>query len=131
MSHKQPTSDTPSPSRRGFLETTLLAAGAGALPRLFERRVQAAANTEKPAPARHPLDPLSAAEMADAVKILRERKKLGDSYRFVSCVLLEPAKQVVLDHKPGQPFPRQAFLVLLDNATGTGYEAVVDLKEKT
>src|SRR5262249_47361112 len=77
-----------------------------------------------------PLDPLSANEMADAVKSLRDGKKLGDSYRFVSCVLLEPAKQLVLDCKPGQSSQRQAFLVLLDNATGTGYEAVIDLNKK-
>src|SRR4029077_16510511 len=37
---------------------------------------------------------------------------------------------ILLKHKPGQDFPRRAFLVLLDNARGTGYEAVVDLAEK-
>jgi primary-amine oxidase len=69
--------------------------------------------------------------MADAVKVLREGQKLGDSFRFVSCVLLEPPKQVVRDHEPGRSIPRQAFLVLLDNATGTAYEGVADLREKT
>lgn len=117
-------------SRRGFLETALLTAGAGALPRLFEQRSEAAQENEKPA-AQHPLDPLSKREMADAVKILRDGQKLGDGYRFVSCVLLEPPKQVVREHKPGLSFPRQAFVVLLDNSTGTGYEAVADLREKT
>lgn len=76
---------------------------------------------------RHPLDPLTAAEMVAAANILRESKKLAESFRFVSCVLAEPAKQTVQDFKTGRPLPRQAFLVLLDNATGTGYEAVVDL----
>jgi primary-amine oxidase len=130
MSHDHSAPDTPSFSRRGFLETALLTAGAGALPRLFEQRSEGADEKEKPAAARHPLDPLSRAEMIDAVTILREGQKLGDSFRFVSCVLLEPPKQVVRDHKPGRPMPRQAFLVLLDNASGTGYEAVVDLNEK-
>jgi primary-amine oxidase len=128
MSHEQSASELPAFSRRGFLETALLTAGAGVLPRLFEQRAEGA--DEKPAAAVHPLDPLSRAEMADAVKVLRVARKLGDNFRFVSCVLLEPPKQVVQDDKPGRPAPRQAFLVLLDNATGTGYEAVADLKEK-
>src|SRR5262249_53016071 len=48
----------------------------------------------------------------------------------VSCVLLEPTRQVVREHKPDRPVMRQAFLVLLDNSTGRGHEAVVDLKGK-
>src|SRR5262245_28524361 len=132
MKHDRSTSNKRSLSRRGFLETSLLAAGAGALPRLFERRAEAAEPKAKPASApRHPLDPLSASEIEQAVKILREAKKLGESYRFVSITLDEPAKQVVLAHKPGQPLPRRAFLVLLDNATGAGYETVVDLAART
>src|SRR5262249_31806090 len=123
MSHEHSAPETPSFSRRGFLGTALLTAGAGALPRLFEQRSEGAGEKEKPAAAGHPLDPLSKAELADAVKVLREGRKLGDSFRFVSCALLEPPRQVVQDHQPGRPVPRQAFLVLLDNATGTGYEA--------
>src|SRR5262249_19478607 len=128
--HPPSRSETSPFSRRGFLQGAVLAAGAGALPRLFERPLRAADGEPAPpaaAPA-HPLDPLPAAEMAGAVKILRETRQLADSYRFVSCTLLEPDKPVVLGHQPGQPVPRQAFLVLLDNATGIGYEAVVDLK---
>jgi primary-amine oxidase len=132
MSHELPAtaSDTATLSRRGFLESAALAAGCAALPRLFERPALAAAGDAPSAP-RHPLDPLTATEMADAVQILRRSKQLGTTYRFVSAVLLEPAKQLVLDFKAGQPVPRQAFLVLLDNTTGTGYEAVVDLKDKS
>lgn len=123
-------SDKSSFSRRGFLETAVLAAGAGALPRVFERHAEAEDRGKPADAARHPLDPLSKEELAEAVKVLREERKLADSYRFVSCVLLEPDKQVVRDHKPGSPCKRQAFTVLLDNATGTGYEAVVSLTEK-
>jgi primary-amine oxidase len=130
MSHEHSAPNTPAFSRRGFLGTAFLTAGVGALPRLFEQRSEGADGREKAAAAGHPLDPLSKAEMADAVKVLREDRKLGDSFRFVSCVLLEPPKQVVQEHQPGRPFPRQAFLVLLDNSTGTAYEAVADLKEK-
>ena len=121
----------PALSRRGFLEGAVLVAGTGALPRLLERPAAAADGTAPASPAtaatRHPLDPLTAAEMVAAANILRQAKKLAESFRFVSCVLAEPAKQTVQDYKTDRPPARQAFLVLLDNATGTGYETVVDL----
>ncbi len=125
MTHDHPSLPAEEPfHRRDFLLATL-AAGA-ALPRVFGRPA-----TEGSAAPTHPLDPLSAAEMAQAVQLLREARKLGETYRFVSCVLEEPAKAVVREHQPGRPFPRRAFLVLLDNATETGYEAVVDLAGKS
>jgi primary-amine oxidase len=79
----------------------------------------------------HPLDPLTAAEMAETVDILRSSRKLGDGFRFVSCTLDEPAKDIVWKHQPGRHFARRAFVVLLDNTSGTGYEAIVDLAGKT
>jgi primary-amine oxidase len=129
MTHEShpPQADAPF-HRRDFLLAGL-AAGA-VLPHVLGRRL-AAAETQTGTAPRHPLDSLSAAEMAEAVKLLRESRKLGDSYRFVSCTLDEPAKEVVRGHKADRPFPRRAFLVLLDNATGTGYEAVVDLAGKS
>jgi primary-amine oxidase len=79
----------------------------------------------------HPLDPLSSAEMTAAVDVLRDSKKLGPAFRFVSCTLDEPPKTVVLNHKLGQDVPRRAFLVLLDNSSGTGHEAIVDLSRRS
>jgi primary-amine oxidase len=112
--------------RRTFLEGTLLMAGSAALTRLGSPRLLA---RDQPAlvAADHPLDPLSPAELEQAVQILRAERKLGDQFRFISAMLEEPAKAVVVDHVPGQPFPRQAFVVLLDRAAGAGYEAIVDL----
>jgi primary-amine oxidase len=119
-------------SRRDFFQAALLAAGASNLPQLFERRLEAADPVNKqPTVSRHPLDPLSASEVAEAVKILKQAKKLADTFRFVSITLDEPTKQAVLEHKPGQPLSRKAFLVLLDNATGAGYETVVDITGKS
>lgn len=115
--------DRPSFSRRGFLETTLLAAGAAALPRLYER-VALAAPIQ---PAAHPLDPLNADEIAKAVGVLREQKNLGDAVRFVSITRIEPERRAAAEFQPGQPFERRALAVLLDRAAGRGYEAVVDL----
>ncbi len=125
-----PGSDASAVSRREALLATLAVAGAATLPRLLECPLEAAEKDRPPIAPRHPLDPLSPTEMADAVKLLRQSGKLGEKFRFVSCVLEEPAKSVVRDHKPEKPFPRRAFLVLLDNASGLGYEAVVDLAGK-
>jgi primary-amine oxidase len=44
-------------------------------------------------------------------------------------MLHEPDKALVLNFQPGDTVDRQAFLILLDNATGTTYEAIVSLTE--
>ena len=77
--------------------------------------------------ARHPLDPLEPAEVQLAVAAVRKDRQLADSVRFVTVTLNEPSKDVVGHAKPGVPSSREAFLILLDNATRRGYEAVVDL----
>ena len=82
-------------------------------------------------PLTHPLEPLSAAEIAAAVAIAREDDRVTARFRFVTVTLNEPPKEVVLAHQCGKPFPREAFLILLDNATGRGYEAIVDLSAGT
>lgn len=78
------------------------------------------------APARHPLEPLTAEEILAAVALVREQP-LGGLFRTVLVTLHEPPKEVVQAYHPGDAVPRQAFLVLLDNATGQGYEVVADL----
>ena len=122
-------------SRRDFFGTVMVVAGATAIPRLLERHAQGAESKEVPATdtseSRHPLDPLSAREAGVTAEILRASGKLGPGFRYVSIVLLEPPKQEVARFKPGQPISRKAFLVLLDNATGTGYETVVNITKKT
>ncbi len=86
-----------------------------------------AAQTRPAADSRHPLDPLSAEEIATAVTTVRQARQLAESVRFVTVTLNEPSKDVVVNFRAGTPVPREAFLALLDTATGTGYEAVVDL----
>jgi primary-amine oxidase len=109
-------------SRRGFLKGVATTAGTAALGRLFEYPACASEATLTPM---HPLDPLSAGEMASAVRVLRDSRRLGRSFRFVSCALDEPD----LAAMPGPH--RRAFLVLLENRSGRGYEAVVDLGLKS
>jgi primary-amine oxidase len=76
---------------------------------------------------RHPLDPLQPAEIQLAATTVRKEKQLSESVRFVTVSLNEPSKDVLRHARPGGECQREAFLILLDNATGRGYEAVVDL----
>lgn len=77
--------------------------------------------------AQHPLDPLSPEELKAAVEIVKSEKAIGNTYRFAAVTLKEPPKSVVIGFQPGDAISREAFLVLLDNATGKTYEAVVSL----
>jgi primary-amine oxidase len=80
---------------------------------------------------RHPLDPLSAAELEEAVRILAREKHLGDNVRLASINLIEPAKGLVEKHQPGSPFERKALAVLLDRGKRASDEAVLDLAGKS
>jgi len=77
----------------------------------------------------HPLDPLRAEEITRAWEILRAERRLGPRARAVSIALHEPAKEVVLAHRPGDAVTRAAFVVLMDREAGKTYEAVVSLTE--
>jgi primary-amine oxidase len=77
----------------------------------------------------HPLEPLTAAEMAQAISILRNNGKLGFQTRFVKVDLHESPKEVVLNFKDGDPVEREAFIMLLDGTDGATYEVVVSLTQ--
>ncbi len=79
---------------------------------------------------RHPLDPLEPAEIELAVATIRKERRPGDSVRFVSVSLKEPPKEAVGRSRSqnGGECPREAFVILLDKATGRGYEADVNLR---
>lgn len=72
---------------------------------------------------KHPLEPLSSAEVKQVVTILKAQGKVTPTTRFVSISLKEPAKEVV--HAGMEGLPRLAFAVLFDNATNSCYEATV------
>ncbi|MEM1255876.1 MAG: primary-amine oxidase [Cyanobacteria bacterium P01_H01_bin.21] len=89
---------------------------------------------EKPAASttiNHPLEPMTPDEIAAAVTIVRQEKSLSSSVRFATVTLNEPAKATVLSFKPGDTIEREAFLILLDNATAQTYEAIVSLGSRT
>ena len=75
----------------------------------------------------HPLDPLSADEVAGAVRIARAGAGLGDSARYVYVSLAEPAKATVAAHAPGDPVERRAHVVVRELSERRTYEAVVSL----
>ncbi|MBD1998107.1 primary-amine oxidase [Leptolyngbya sp. FACHB-541] len=79
----------------------------------------------------HPLEPLTPEEIARAVAIVRAERKLSDQFRFPAVVLKEPPKPVILSYQPGSSVEREAFLILLDNATGATYEAIASLTSNT
>ena len=76
------------------------------------------------APPVHPLDALTAEEIALAVQLARADARLAGA-AFPSVALLEPAKADVLAWQPGQVLPRQARLQAMTPAQV--YDVVVDL----
>ena len=88
---------------------------------------------ETPRPAaqveqRHPLDPLTEAEINAAVGVLSAAPGFPDNALFATIVLKEPAKSEVLSYAPGRAIARQAFAVILDRRQNRTIEAVVDLE---
>src|SRR5262245_53240981 len=63
---------------------------------------------------RHPLDPLTNAEIESAAKILRAAPGFPANGAFATIVLNEPPKAEVLAFKAGAPINRQAFSIVLD-----------------
>src|SRR5688572_623322 len=76
------------------------------------------------APPVHPLDALTGAEIALAVRLARGDTRLA-SAAFPSVALLEPAKADVLAWQPGRALTRQARIQAMTPAQV--YDVVVDL----
>jgi len=78
----------------------------------------------------HPLEPLTAKEIAASVAIICNQVKQIKHLRFVTVALNEPPKSAVTSFKKGTAFNREAFVILLDNSTGVLAEVVVSLTNK-
>jgi len=76
---------------------------------------------------RHALDPLSAPEVAAAVRILRIRGPASAGFRFVSVNLQEPPKAELLN---GQVGDRRAFIIVIDLEARRVLEALVSLRDE-
>jgi primary-amine oxidase len=72
----------------------------------------------------HPLDPLTAGEIRQVAQIVRRDRELGDSWRFASIELAEPAKDALA---ACQVTSREAIAVGWDRADGQAYRARVSL----
>ena len=79
----------------------------------------------------HPLDPLTAAEVEKTTRILSASGRITSRVRIMAYSLLEPAKDIVLAFQPGQPVPREVFVVLRDHERRLTIEAIVSLVEET
>jgi primary-amine oxidase len=77
---------------------------------------------------KHPLDGLSAREHWAIYDALIASGNTDSTTRYLYVALHEPPKAEVLAWKPGQPFRREGFVHLFQDAKG--YEAVVDIAAK-
>jgi primary-amine oxidase len=76
----------------------------------------------------HPLDPLSADELRQAVAVLRREREIGAQWRFASVELREPPKRQL--QAPAGPICREASIVCWNRSDGSLYKAVVSLDEQ-
>jgi primary-amine oxidase len=79
---------------------------------------------------KHPLEPLTAAEVQLAVHLLKDNGKVTPTTRFVSVTLKEPPKESVHRYSGKEPIRREANAVLFDNATNSCYEAAASLTDR-
>ncbi len=79
----------------------------------------------------HPLDPLSADEIAQAVRILRAEKQLADSVRFISVTLVEPPKAQILALPRGGAVTREAVAVVYVPGERKTFEGTVSLTKES
>jgi primary-amine oxidase len=98
-----------------------------------DRDQQDQAGADGHGPARHPLDPLDAGEIARAVQILRRQRPVPADARFVSVTLHEPPKDQAgfpaAESQGLTPVAREAAIVLRDPRQHATREAVVSLTE--
>src|SRR6516162_7456769 len=92
---------------------------------------QQAAGAASADAARHPLDPLNAEEIRQAVSILSDDARVTSPMRFVSVGLREPGKDEVASFGPGQAVAREACIVALDPREHMTYEAVVSITARS
>ena len=72
----------------------------------MDHPVRSASLTEAIADVAHPLDPLSAREIARAASIIRAHFPWGDDLRVETIDIEEPSKEFVRNYVQGTPFPR-------------------------
>jgi primary-amine oxidase len=79
----------------------------------------------------HPLEPLTAEEVAAVSAIIRADRRWNERSLFVRISLDEPPKDVVLGYHEGDPVERRAFAVIRDREARATVEAVVSITQGT
>ena len=81
--------------------------------------------------AQHPLDPLTAEEIARAREILVTAGLMGETTRVPMLLPDEPTKDELAAWVPGEEFERRVDVTLLDTATGAVTEVIVSITRET
>ncbi|MBH96928.1 MAG: tyramine oxidase [Rhodospirillaceae bacterium] len=76
---------------------------------------------------KHPLDPLTANELLQAVEIIRRDAKLDEWALFEHVVMKEPSKSFVGSFQDGDRLTREAAAVVIHRSESKIFEAIVDL----
>ena len=81
--------------------------------------------------ATHPLDPLTYAELEDAVRIIHESGQFNSDMRFVSMVTRDPPRDFMRTYATGMPYERLADVIISDGRARTTIEALVSLSKRS
>lgn len=87
------------------------------------------ATVTAPERAAHPLDSLSAAEIATGRAVLVDAGLVDATTRFPQVLPVEPDKAALAAFRTGDTIERRILFVLLDPATGSSAEAIVSVTE--
>jgi primary-amine oxidase len=82
------------------------------------------------AAARHPLDPLSAGELATIRTILAQSERFSTGTKYEWIQLEEPSKQAVKSFNSISDLPRHASVIAIDFSNGKITRAILDLNAK-
>lgn len=77
---------------------------------------------------RHPLEPLTAAEVTRSSRSIKSDPRWTPTTQFAEIRLIEPAKPEILGWRPGQAVGRRALSILTDPRAGKTSEVTVDLQ---
>ena len=80
-------------------------------------------------PRSHPLEPLNAAEVQQALELLKQHPVFTPTTRVISVMLKEPQKALVHRWPNGGVADRQAVAVLFDNGSNTANTVIVNITQ--
>src|SRR5258708_2055759 len=75
----------------------------------------------------HPLEPLSASEIQEAVRLLQAQPPFTATTRIISVMLKEPNKALIYPLPDSEVPDREAVAVLFDNAANAAYTIILNL----